>query len=145
MVFVPLLTYIGQKIWDIPMGLSLRIKTWLKGDLVGTDPQGNRYYRQKNYDGPWTDEPRWVIYNGMQNASKVPSLWHCWLHHTMQFPSANKKFLQPWEKPHLPNLTGTRFAFNPATMPSITRSFMPYKAWRPSSNKTSTEQPTQDS
>ena len=63
--------------------------TWLRGELVGTDQYGNRYYRLKGDKpsrrggGRFSRERRWVIYNGEPEASKVPPEWHAWLHHTV--------------------------------------------------------------
>lgn len=113
------------------MTLSIYWRTWTKGDLVGTDDLGNRYYRQKHYTGYWKNEPRWVLYKGLVNGSKIPALWASWLHHTVQFPINQAIEKAAWQKPHLPNLTGTRHAFHPSESPSIRRSFYPYTAWTP--------------
>jgi NADH:ubiquinone oxidoreductase subunit len=88
------------------------IYTWLHGELVGTDEFGNRYYRSK--DRRYGRERRWVLYKGRHEASKVPPEWHAWLHHTTADPlteSAAKA--RPWQKEHLPNLTGTPGAYLP--------------------------------
>ena len=111
--------------------MGLKLRTWLYGEKVAQDAQGNIYYRRKGYTGPWQKEPRWVIYAGIVNASKVPSLWHGWLHHTEQFPSHVKKTHHTEERPHLPNLTGTRHAFNPSACPSIRALDKPYTVWTP--------------
>jgi NADH:ubiquinone oxidoreductase subunit len=56
----------------------------LKGELVGTDAQGNKYYRsRKPYPAGHPragEERRWVIYDGANDASRVPAEWHGWLH-----------------------------------------------------------------
>jgi NADH:ubiquinone oxidoreductase subunit len=92
--------------------------TWLRGDLVGTDDYGNRYYRLKGFQprrvggGRFSRERRWVIYNGQPEGSKVPPEWHAWLHHMVdEVPKARQRY--PWEKPHEPNLTGTPRAYHP--------------------------------
>lgn len=92
------------------------IYTWLFGTKVGTDAFGNRYYRSRKPDreGRWGRERRWVVYKGIDEASKVPPEWHAWLHHISDAPlteRAGKK--RPWQKPHMPNLTGTRYAYRP--------------------------------
>jgi NADH:ubiquinone oxidoreductase subunit len=101
-------------------GFGTRLFTWLKGELVGTDQFGNRYYRErgarklKRGGGIESRERRWVLYNGEVEASRVPPEWHGWLHHTVAEPpppSGAKKY--PWEKEHLPNLTGTDLAYRP--------------------------------
>jgi NADH:ubiquinone oxidoreductase subunit len=69
--------------------LGTRLLTWLRGELVGSDPYGNRYYRLKGDKpsgrggGRFSRERRWVIYQGEPEGSKVPSEWHAWLHHTV--------------------------------------------------------------
>ena len=63
------------------MTLGTRLYTWLRGDLVGSDEFGNRYYRDRTgasrADG--LREKRWVVYNGEVEASRVPAEWHGWL------------------------------------------------------------------
>src|ERR1700759_1473179 len=48
------------------------------GELVGEDEQGNRYYRTKGgaIDPTLNFERRWVIYNGLAEASRIPAGWH---------------------------------------------------------------------
>jgi len=90
--------------------------TWRFGELVGKDEQGNRYYRTigGKIDPVLGFERRWVIYNGVAEASRVPPSWHGWLHHTVDLPPTEEAY-QPyaWEKPHIPNLTGTPLAYRP--------------------------------
>lgn len=82
--------------------------TWWKGELVGSDDFGNRYYKEKG------GKRRWVIYHGGVEASSVPPEWHAWLHHTVEKPPSQAPVLtRPWEKQHLPNLTGTPEAYRP--------------------------------
>jgi NADH:ubiquinone oxidoreductase subunit len=64
-----------------PMTLGIRLFTMLRGVLVGTDSQGNRYYRDR-VRRAGARERRWVMYNGEEEASRVPPEWHAWLHHT---------------------------------------------------------------
>jgi len=98
--------------------LGTWLLTKLRGQLVGTDQYGNRYYRLKGDrptgvgGGRFSRERRWVIYRGEPEGSKVPPEWHAWLHHTVddvpgQWPH------YAWEKPHQPNLTGTPRAYRP--------------------------------
>jgi NADH:ubiquinone oxidoreductase subunit len=103
------------------MSLGTRLYTWLKGELVGTDQFGNRYYREKNRRRPLvrgggidSRERRWVLYNGIAEASRVPPQWHGWLHHTVgEPPRPGERTPYPWEKEHLPNLSGTPLAYRP--------------------------------
>lgn len=81
---------------------------------VGTDPLGNKYYTAKARKG-YNHERRWVIYKGVPEASNVPPEWHGWLHHqTDVLPSTHgESFRRSWQKPHRPNLTGTKQAYLP--------------------------------
>lgn len=114
------------------MNFLIKLRSLFSGDLIGKDHFGNRYYRQHHYKGHWQNEPRWVVYKGLQHASKIPALWYSWLHHTVEFPTIRDKKKHAWEKPHLPSLTGTPHAFNPTEMPSIRKYKAPYKRWEPS-------------
>jgi NADH:ubiquinone oxidoreductase subunit len=98
--------------------LGTRLLTWLRGEFVGADAYGNRYYRLKGDKparlggGRFSRERRWVIYEGTPEGSKVPPEWHAWLHHMVdEVPGARQR--HAWEKPHLPNLTGTPDAYHP--------------------------------
>jgi NADH:ubiquinone oxidoreductase subunit len=94
--------------------------TWWRGELVGTDQFGNRYFREKRRrvlvkgGGMPSRERRWVLYNGIAEASRVPAQWHGWLHHTAGAPpKAGEGSHYPWQKEHLPNLSGTPLAYRP--------------------------------
>jgi NADH:ubiquinone oxidoreductase subunit len=98
--------------------LGTRIYSWLRGERVGSDQFGNRYYREKGGGKVHADslrkERRWVIYDGEVEASRVPAEWHGWLHHTTQdLPPEGGPAKRPWQKDHLPNLTGTAAAYRP--------------------------------
>ena len=98
--------------------LGTRIYSWLRGEQVGSDQFGNRYYREKGGGKVHADslrkERRWVFYDGEVEASRVPAEWHGWLHHTTQdLPPEGGPAKRPWQKDHLPNLTGTAAAFRP--------------------------------
>lgn len=81
---------------------------------VGTDQYGNRYYSAKPRPGYKRDR-RWVIYRGTPEASKVPPEWHGWLHHQTDDVPDNKSlsYRRTWQKPHIPNMTGTTAAWRP--------------------------------
>jgi NADH:ubiquinone oxidoreductase subunit len=105
-----------------------RLFTARKGEQVGTDDQGNCYYRERG--GP----RRWVIYKGEIEASRVPPEWHGWLHHTVDTPPTEKPLaVKAWEKPHQPNLTGSGGAYQPSgtLAGSRARATGDYEAWRP--------------
>ena len=90
----------------------------LRGEKVGTDAQGNTYYRskQRRTDGPFAGtERRWVIYNGANDASRVPAEWHGWLHGSFDgVPESNLPPARIWEVDYTPNATGTAQAYRPA-------------------------------
>ena len=115
--------------------IGTRLFTWLKGDFVGEDAYGNRYYTRKGVpENRW--RRRWVVYKGTPEASKVPPDWHAWLHRTVREPPSRSPLpAQPWEKEHLPNLTGTRAAYLPAGHVLRGGERKPatgdYEAWRP--------------
>lgn len=113
--------------WD-NQTLNTQIWTWRHGQKVGEDEQGNVYYRNSD------DTKRWVIYNGSIEGSRVSPDWHGWLHHTWDEPPSREPLKhKPWEKAHLPNLTGTDLAYAPAG--SIRRpepvERSDYEAWTP--------------
>ena len=117
------------------MTIGTRLFTWLYGELVGTDPFGNRYYLDKRTRGQ-KRERRWVLYNGYADASKVSPDWHGWLHHTFVEPPTQAPLRRPrWEKDHLPNLSGTPFAYRPKGSLAGRGQRAPatgdYQPWRP--------------
>ena len=103
-----------------------RFYTWRFGERVGEDGFGNVYYQ--------SGRRRWVIYKGEADASKVPPEWHGWLHQSwLEPPTVKPVPNKPWEKDHLPNLTGTPLAYAP---PGSIRREVPkprsdYEAWSP--------------
>ena len=108
--------------------LGTRLYTWRKGVKVGEDAQGNEFYRNKD------DSKRWVCYAGEPEASRISADWHGWLHRTFDDNPANSPLAhKDWEKPHLPNLTGTPEAYAPAG--SLRRvdpaNRQDYEAWSP--------------
>jgi NADH:ubiquinone oxidoreductase subunit len=92
-------------------GASLTTLLWTKrfGVKVGTDQYGNVYYRAKKGDR------RWVIYNGSNDASRIPPEWYSWIHKQIDGPPDDvlppaPKFL----KTATGNLTGTASAYRPS-------------------------------
>jgi NADH:ubiquinone oxidoreductase subunit len=90
--------------WWNGQTLGTRFFTWRRGKAVGTDEAGNCYYT----DGT----RRWVVYNGVAEASAIPAAWHGWMHHRDDAPPADYA-PREWEKPHQENLTGTVRAYRP--------------------------------
>lgn len=123
------------------VSLGTRLLTLLRGEYVGIDSLGNRYYREKGRrrlmhgGGRESREKRWVIYAGEPEGSKVPAEWHAWLHHTVDEVPNPARRRYPWEKEHRPNMTGTPFAYRPPG--SILRggkrepSYGDYEPWTP--------------
>ena len=94
--------------WWNGQTLGTRFWTWWAGEFVGEDEYGNRYYRQKN------GRRRWVIYNGEAEPTRIPASWHGWMHHRIDIPPTEDGYKpREWEKPHIPNLTGTPAAYRP--------------------------------
>ena len=96
------------------MDLVTLITVKLTATEVGRDSFGNRYYeeRQARQGKP---PRRYVRYNGMTEASKVPADWHGWLHHTESSPPPEGGYARhAWQQDHQPNTTGTNYAHRPA-------------------------------
>ncbi|MBK0397989.1 NADH:ubiquinone oxidoreductase subunit NDUFA12 [Limibaculum sp. M0105] len=116
--------------WWNGQTLGTRVYTARNGQLVGEDEAGNRFYQSR--DG----KRRWVIYNGEAEASRVSPDWHGWLHHTFDdAPSSTPLPRKAWEKPHVPNMTGSAEAYRPPgsvlTAASRPRATGDYEAWQP--------------
>ncbi|MAI49083.1 MAG: NADH:ubiquinone oxidoreductase subunit NDUFA12 [Rhodospirillaceae bacterium] len=95
------------------MSIGTKLFTMLNGVQVGTDSQGNKYYREKRPQQR-AKERRWVVYHGKVEASLVPPAWHSWLHHTTEdVPSDDAVKQWHWQTEHVPNLTGTPNAYRP--------------------------------
>lgn len=94
------------------MDVGTLLYTWLNGKKVGVDSYGNRYYRSKK-EPLYGRERRWVMFKGRPEASKIPPEWHAWLHHIVDEPLTDEAKAYPWQKPHLPNMSGTPFAYRP--------------------------------
>ena len=106
------------------------LNSWASGEKVGEDGFGNTYHRAKK------GHRRWVIYNGSNDASRVPPEWHGWLHGTLdELPGDILPAPRTWEKEATANLTGTGDAYRPAG--ALERGGQraaatgDYEAWRP--------------
>jgi NADH:ubiquinone oxidoreductase subunit len=94
------------------MSLEICLHTWLFGKFVGQDQFGNRYYRSK-WAGANKRARRWVVYKGEAEASKIPPMWHGWMHYLTDSVPAEKPEEYSWQKMHVPNVTGTDLAYRP--------------------------------
>ncbi|MEA1674436.1 NADH:ubiquinone oxidoreductase subunit NDUFA12 [Nitrospirillum sp. BR 11163] len=102
---ISILTWLSQ--------LSIRLLISRRGELVGTDRFGNRYFREKKAR-PGMKVRRWVLFAGEPEASAIPAEWHGWLHYSMEQPlPENSAYHKPWVKPHEANQTGTVDAYRP--------------------------------
>ncbi|MEC7050535.1 MAG: NADH:ubiquinone oxidoreductase subunit NDUFA12 [Pseudomonadota bacterium] len=96
------------------MDFVTRLHIHFKTRLVGSDAFGNRYYEERKAR-PGKPPRRYVRYNGMVEASKVPADWHGWLHHTEDSPPPEGGYARhDWQLDHQPNTTGTKLAHRPA-------------------------------
>ena len=99
--------------WWEGASLGTSLSTWWSGEQVGTDSLGNVYYRSRK--GDRRNERRWVIYNGSNDASRIPPDWYAWMHR--QIDALPDEALPPAPKflrPPTANLTGTPLAYRPS-------------------------------
>ncbi|XP_039263251.1 NADH dehydrogenase [ubiquinone] 1 alpha subcomplex subunit 12-like [Styela clava] len=102
-----------------------------RGDLIGTDDLGNKYYENNRY---FVGRNRWVDYaqdtfaqKWEFNASQVPSEWHRWLHYmTDDPPTKVPPTPRPFMMKHEATKTGTDDCYVPysTTRPKI-------QSWKP--------------
>ena len=108
--------------WWNRQTLGTRIKTILKGKLVGKDKFGNKYYEDKN-------GKRWIIYIDEIEASKIPEEWYSWIHNIKnKIENTHELKKYKWQKPHKDNLTGTDKAYNPNKNKNAVRK--KYNVWK---------------
>jgi NADH:ubiquinone oxidoreductase subunit len=121
--------------WD---GAIIGTMLWSSryGEHVGTDGQGNKYYRSAKLKTTQGYERRWIIYAGPNDASNVPAEWFGWLHHN--FDGLPESHLPPpriWETEYTPNATGTDGAYRPQGAlergGKRARATGDYEAWSP--------------
>ena len=96
-----------------------KIFTWWNGATIGTHwwampaastsaPMRRATSTTARRPAEGARERRWVIYDGANDASRVPSEWHGWLHGA--FDDVPESHLPPariWEADFTPNATGT--------------------------------------
>lgn len=116
--------------WWNGMTFGTRVWTARHGHLVGKDGEGNRFYQTS--DG----QRRWVIYAAEAQASEISPDWHGWLHHTFEdAPKEGHLPRRPWERDHIPNMTGTEGAYHPPGSIALAGRNAPprpdYEAWTP--------------
>jgi len=126
--------------WWNGQTFGTQLWTWRFGEVVGKDEQGNVYYRTKGrkIDPTLGFERRWVVYNGLAEASRISPDWHGWIHHTVDVAPTEEAYTpREWQKPHVPNMTGTPLAYRPSgstlasgRRPAATGDYQP---WTPGS------------
>ena len=110
--------------WWNKQTFGTRLNTILFGKLVGEDNSGNKYYESKS-------GKRWVIYNGEVEASKIPSEWYSWMHHTgNKIENSHELDKYSWQKEHMPNQTGTENSYHPNKNKSKNASNKKYTTWK---------------
>jgi NADH:ubiquinone oxidoreductase subunit len=122
--------------WWNGASLNTLFYTMRKGEHVGTDQGGNRYYRATSAVPDSIPERRWVIFSGYSEASQVPPGWHGWMHHRVDNPPTEADLVQrEWETPHQENLTGSALAYRPPGSIAIggkpKKTDAGYTAWKP--------------
>ena len=96
------------------MQIVEQLKLFLYYNKMGKDLQGNVYYQSKIFDDNLKIYRRRVNYNGMAEPSKIPQVWHAWLHYMIEeIPEEKDLKTYKWQKEHLPNFTGTDRAYFP--------------------------------
>jgi NADH:ubiquinone oxidoreductase subunit len=95
------------------MSIGTKLFTYFRGQLVGSDDFGNRYFTERARRPDALRQRRWVMFKGAEEASAVPPEWHAWLHYTTDAP-ISMEGRKSWQKPHLPNLTGTAAGYRPS-------------------------------
>ena len=108
------------------MSFLSSIFTWWNGATIGTrlyglrgmtrmgsDALGNAYWEG---GADTAGRPRrWVIYEGANDASRVPPEWFGWLHHQIEaVPERALPGPRDWQKPAVANMTGTALAYRPS-------------------------------
>jgi NADH:ubiquinone oxidoreductase subunit len=116
------------------MSIGTKLFTFFRGQQVGTDGVGNRYFQERKPRGHGLRQRRWVMFAGPEEATVIPPEWHAWIHYTTDAPlsDAGRK---PWQKPHRPNLTGTPLSYRPPGHDyqggQRARATGDYEAWTP--------------
>ncbi len=117
------------------MSIGTWLHTKLNGKKVGEDIFGNVYYQhKKSFNGK--PHKRWVMYKGLAEPSKVPPMWHAWLHYMVNdLPENVNEPRYEWQKEHKPNLTGTVNAYHPPghlqSGAKRDKTVSDYEAWTP--------------
>ena len=113
--------------WWNGQTIGTRVWSYFNGIHVGSDEQGNKYYRNTK------DSKRWVIYRGIIESTRINPEWNNWLRYT-SLSKPNDKEKYNWQKTHLPNQTGTDDAYDPKkneTKTNLIEKKDDYNKWSP--------------
>ena len=119
--------------------ISLYLYTFFKGNLVGKDDDGNKYYIS-NISHGLKKEKRWVLYKNDNDPTKIDPSWHGWLHHVIEdVPNSKTKKNFYWQKKISPNQTGTEKAYFPPghvlNRERKIKKIKNYESWMPNKKK----------
>lgn len=107
--------------------VNTKFFTWRKGNKVGKDEFDNIYYEGGMHKDGYPR--RWVIYKNYSDASSIPPGWHGWIHHRTDIAPVHEVYVPyVWEKPHLINFTGTKYAYIPKKTQKVGSD---YSSWKP--------------
>ena len=102
---------------------------------IGQDSVGNTYWEARSRRDTYGRPMRRITYAGAPDPTTVPPEWWGWIHHTTAAPLDQNAPRRPWQKAHLPNLTGTPQAWRQAGHDSAGNAPAApsgdYEAWTP--------------
>lgn len=100
--------------------------------LVGVDEYGNEYFVSNRITSTGRKK-RYVLYKGIKDGSKVPAVWHAWLHYSIDDISLEETFKKyKWQTRHIQNLTGSSRGDMPSNFNSVApQSTATYSRWKP--------------
>lgn len=87
------------------------ISVWLFAKKVGEDDYGNRYYLSKCLNAE-KKQKRIILYKGIAEPTKIPPLWHSWIHYKTDTIPKNVNNYQ-WQHKRVANMTGSSLAYMP--------------------------------
>lgn len=91
----------------------MNIDLFFNYQRYGKDEFGNIYFISKKNDPVLKKRKRVVKYAGKAEASKIPAVWHGWLHYMFENVTEDMKEKYVWQKSYLPNLTATENCYMP--------------------------------
>ncbi|MFV9875226.1 MAG: NADH-ubiquinone oxidoreductase subunit NDUFA12 family protein [Rickettsiales endosymbiont of Dermacentor nuttalli] len=108
------------------------LSVWLFAKKVGEDNFGNKYYLSKCLNAEKKPK-RIILYKGVAEPSKIPPLWHSWIHYkTDVVPNSNT---YQWQNKRTVNMTGTDLAYMPPghvnKEAKHDRTINDYQPWQP--------------